>query len=97
MKPWLILAVVLALLGSAGGGYIKGRADNEAKHVAILAAEREKTLEAVKAQSAAESRRLAAEREIKLLAQALEDQAYAEPVTNPTSLPASRVRRLNSR
>jgi len=39
----------------------------------------------------------AAEQEARLLAQALEDQAYADPVAVPVCLSADRVRRLKLR
>jgi hypothetical protein len=33
INPWVIVGVLAALLLAAGGGYVKGLADNEATHV----------------------------------------------------------------
>lgn len=88
MNPWLILAALLLVLAGTGAGYVKGGADNEASHVAA-------DLAAAKAQAEQNRKTLAAEQTARLLAQALEDQAYAEPVQAPACLPHSRVLRLN--
>ncbi len=86
-----ILAGSLALAALTGiQGYRMGAAGNEARH--ILEAS-----EAAEKSNRAERDRLAAEKQAILLSQALEDQAYAQPVQNDVCLPADRVRRLNLR
>lgn len=88
MNPWTIIAALLLALGMGGAGYLKGRADNEARHIATDLAQAEARAEATR-------RVLAAEQKARLLSQELEDQAYADPVQSPACLPRSRVLRLN--
>jgi regulator of protease activity HflC (stomatin/prohibitin superfamily) len=90
MNQTMIIAAILMVLGAGVAGYVKGRADNEARHVA---------LDLSRAKAAAEAARLlaAAEQEARLLARELEDRAYADPVAVPVCLSADRVRRLNLR
>lgn len=90
MNPYVIIASLLLALGAGGAGYVKGGRDNEARHVAAAL---------VQAQANADAARklAAAEQEARLLARALEDQAYADPVAVPVCLSADRVRRLNLR
>lgn len=87
MNPWTILAALLLALGMGAAGYMKGQSDNEARHIATDLAQAEARAEATR-------RVLAAEQKVRLLNQALEDQAYAEPVQSPACLPRSRVLRL---
>ena len=90
MKPWLIIAA-LVLAGLTGAqGYRMGSAANEARHVASALAQ-------AQADAVAARKLAAAEQEARLLAQALEDQAYADPVAVPVCLSVDRVRRLNLR
>jgi len=89
MIPRLAI-VVVACAGFAIGGYAKGRIDNEARHIAAaLQAERAaaKTLAALAATEEAN----------RMMARALEDQAYAEPPSDTCGLPRSRVLRLKER
>lgn len=90
MIPYRLIAVLALAVALTGGAYLKGRADNEARHIASAL---------VQARADAEvTRKLAAaEQEARLLAQALEDQANADPVAVPVCLSADRVRRLRSR
>lgn len=74
------------------GAYLKGRADNEARHVAAALATAQ--------QQAATLAELAATEEAnRMLSRALEDAAYAEPPLPAAAvcLPRSRVLRLNER
>lgn len=88
MKRYILIALVVA--GLLAATYAKGRIDNEAKHT------RDDLVQADK--DAATSFRLAAAEEAnRKLSRALEDQAYAEPVTDGCGLPVSRVLRLNER
>lgn len=87
LNAWPIIAALVLAIGTCTGGYFKGRADNEATHTAAALAEAE-------ARAADQARILAAEQKVRLLNQALEDQAYAEPVQSPACLPRSRVLRL---
>lgn len=90
MKPWLIIAA-LVLAGLTGvQGYRMGSVANEARHVASALAQ-------AKADAVAARKLASAEQEARLLAQALEDQAYADPVAVPQCLSVDRVRRLNLR
>jgi len=88
MNPYLIIAALLLAAATGAQGYRMGSAANEARHTAADLAQAE-------ARAAAQSRILAAEQTARLLNQALEDQAYAEPDLAPACLPASRVMRLN--
>ena len=90
MNPYIILAVIILSLGSGGVGYFKGRADNEAKHVAAQ-------LLQVKADAEAARALAMAEQKARLLARELEDAANADPVVVPECFPVGRVRRLNLR
>lgn len=76
--------------------YSAGYSAGKAGMVEALRKEQSAVLRAAEAASRKEAERLAAEQERDALAQALEDQAYAEPVTG-TCLPVSRVLRLNQR
>lgn len=97
MKPWLIIAVFMLALGAAGAGYVKGRADNEAKHTAVLAEERQAALTASEAGRKKEADRLAEVAANQALTQALEDQAYADPVVVADCMPAGSRLRLEAR
>lgn len=77
---------VIALIGA----YAKGRIDNEARHTAAA-------LHQARANAAAASKLAAAEEANRMLARALEDQAYAEPISDTCGLPRSRVLRLRER
>ena len=90
MIPYRVIAALALAIALTGGAYLKGRADNEARHTAAAL---------VQAQADAEATRklAAAEQEARLLAQALEDQANADPVAVPLCLSADRVRRLKLR
>lgn len=79
----------LALIG-VGLAYAKGRADNEARHVAAA-------LVQAQADAAATAKLAAAEEANRKLARALEDQAYAETASAACGLPRARVLRLNDR
>lgn len=95
--PWTILAALSLAALTGAQGYRLGSASNEARHVAQLAQERLQTLEAGDRAADAERARLSAETKVRLIAQALEDQAYAAPVSDAVCLPVERVRRLNLR
>lgn len=88
VRPWLILAVLLLAFGAGAGGYIKGMADNEARHTAM----------ALKSASdaIARARDVAADEQLRrIAAQSREDQANADPIAVPMCLSVDRVRRLN--
>ena len=88
----------MALAALTGAqGYRMGLASNEARHVAQIAQERLGALEAGERAAKAERARLSAETQARLMAQALEDQAYAAPISDALCLPVERVRRLNLR
>lgn len=58
MNPWLIIGVLLALMGAATGGYVKGRVDGASKceeRITALkdASQKAKDAEALKANKAA--------------------------------------------
>lgn len=89
MNAWPVVAALVLAIGTGAAGYVKGRTDNEATHTAAALAEAE-------ARAADQARILAAEQKVRLLNQALEDQAYADPVQSPACLPRSRVLRLNT-
>ncbi len=82
--------LVAAALAAVIAAYMRGGADNEAKHTqAALAQEH--------ANAAAATKLAAVEEANRMLSRALEDAAYAEPPTANCGLPAARVLRLNSR
>lgn len=85
---------MLALLGT---GFWYGREYEQAnalrREAALRAAEERRAAES----AAAESQRLAAERARVTFDTSMEDAAYAEPVSVPVALPASRMRRLQQR
>jgi hypothetical protein len=87
---WRILAALVLSVALLSAGYIKGRADNEARHVALALAQAE-------ADARAARKLAAAEQEARLMARELEDRAYADPVAVPACLSAERVRRLRLR
>lgn len=90
MTRWLAIAALVAVMLAGAQGYRMGSAANEARHVAqALADEKNK--------AAANARLAIAEQKARLLAQELEDQAYAEPIESAACLPLSRVLRLNKR
>lgn len=88
MAPRLAIAAlaVIALIAA----YAKGRADNEARHTAAA-------LVQAQADAEATARLAATEEANRMLARALEDQAYAEPPAATCGLPRSRVLRLRER
>jgi regulator of protease activity HflC (stomatin/prohibitin superfamily) len=88
--PYRLIAALALAVALTGGAYLKGRADNEARHIAAA-------LVQARADADATRKLAAAEQEARLLAQALEDRAYADPVAVPMCLSADRVRRLNLR
>jgi len=88
--PYRVIAAVALAVALTGGAYLKGRADNEARHTAAA-------LVQARADAEATRKLAAAEQSARLLAQALEDQANADPVAVPVCLSADRVRRLNLR
>ena len=90
MIQWRILAALVLSVALLSAGYIKGRADNEARHVALALAQAE-------ADARAARKLAAAEQEARLMARELEDRAYADPVAVPACLSAERVRRLRLR
>jgi len=87
---WRILAPLALVCALIAGGYVKGHADAEARHTAAALAQ-------AVANDAATRKLAAAEQSARLLSQALEDQAHADPVQSPSCLPRSRVLRLNTR
>jgi hypothetical protein len=90
VNPYVATGALLLVMGAGAAGYVKGRSDNEARHVAAA-------LEQAEADAAAMRKLAAAEQEARLLAQALEDRAYANPVASAACLPVDRVRRLQLR
>lgn len=88
MNRSLIYAALAAI--ALLGAYTKGRADNEARHTAAALAQ-------AQADAKASADLAAAEQRNRLLAQALEDAAYAEPPAADCGLPRSRVLRLSDR
>lgn len=92
MNPRLMLAAVCFIFGVMllGGAYAKGAADNEARHTAVA-------IKKEQADAKAAADLAAAEQTNRLLAQALEDAAYAEPPSATCGLPRSRVLRLRER
>jgi hypothetical protein len=97
VNPYLILGALLMALSAGAGGYVKGRADNEAKHVAAWAVAQQEATETGIALAAAETERLALVEANRMISRELEDQAYAEPVYNAACLSPSRGLRLDQR
>ena len=90
MIPYRVFAALALAVALTGGAYLKGRADNEARHTAAAVVQ-------ARADAEATRRLAAAEQSARLLAQEMEDKAYADPVAAPDCLSAERVRRLNLR
>ncbi len=90
MNLYLLFAALLFSAAAGAQGYRMGAAANEATHTAAA-------LRQAEADAAADRKLAAAEQQARLLAQALEDAAYADPVQNPVCLPRSRVLRLRER
>jgi len=90
MMPYRLIAALALAVALTGGAYLKGRADAEARHTATA-------LVQARADADATRKLAAAEQSARLMAQALEDQANADPVAIPVCLSADRVRRLNLR
>lgn len=97
MNAWPVIAALVLAIGTGIGGYFKGRADNEAIHVAALSDQREAALTASDDARKKEAERLAAVAANQVLMQALEDQAYADPVVVADCMPASSRMRLEAR
>lgn len=97
MNPWPIIWALLLALGTGAAGYLKGRADNEAKHVAAWAKAQEKEIATGIELAAVENERLALVEANRMISRALEGQAYAEPVSVASCMPASRGLRINQR
>jgi uncharacterized protein HemX len=83
MKAWL----VVLLLAVGLGGYVKGRADKEAQHIATALKQASDAAARAKDNAADEQLR-------RIAAQSREDQANADPVAVPVCLSVERVRRL---
>lgn len=86
MRYWKIGALLLVVAAA----YWKGGVDTDARYVA-------RDLREAEADAAATEKLIAYQEANRKLAQALEDKAYAEPITNDCGLPVSRVLRLNER
>jgi ketopantoate reductase len=97
MNPWLITGTLLLVIGAGAVGFVKGGQLNEAKHVAAWAVAQQEATEAGIALAAAETERLALVEANRMISRELEDQAYAEPVSNTTCLSPSRGLRLDQR
>ena len=97
MNPYILTFALILAIGTGGAGSVKGRADNEAKHIAALAQAQAETLAAIKKAKAAESKRLAAEQAVRMQNRELEDLARAQPATHPECLSLDRSLRLNKR
>lgn len=97
MKAWPILAALMLALGAAGAGYVKGRADNEAKHTAVLAEERQAALTASEAGHKKEAERLAEIAANQAFTKALEEEAYADPIVVADCMPPASRLRLEAR
>lgn len=82
--------VAAACAGFAIAGYVKGRADNEARHTAAALRAERAAAETLAALAATEEAN-------RMLTRALEDAAYAEPPSATCGLPRSRVLRLKER
>lgn len=97
MNAWPIIAALVLAIGTGVGGYFKGRADNEAAHVAALSDQREAALTESDDARKKEAERLADVAASQALSQALEDQAYADPNVVADCMPASSRMRLEAR
>jgi hypothetical protein len=75
------------IIAAALAGYAKGRSDNEARHTAAALVE-------AKASADALARLTVAEQEKRMLTQALEDQAYAQPSVAGCGMPIARSLRV---
>lgn len=93
--------LIIAVLASIGGAYAFGRHDgarlNKAARDAAILIEVTARDQLAARLAAAEAARLRDANRVRLLTQALEDQAYADPVSVPQCLSADRLRRLNRR
>ena len=96
MRQYIVVAGIMSIIASFGYGYHRGHVAANTAHALTLAEAREDAVKAAEVASRKEEERLKAEVERAALAQQLEDRAYAETVSHPACLPASRVRRLNS-
>lgn len=94
MRPWLILAALVAMSVAAGIGYRTGRDACQTAHALALAAAREAAIRAAEAASRIEADRLAAEAERDALAMELEDAARKDPGAGSCGLGADSLRRL---
>jgi hypothetical protein len=90
IRVYATLAALALVLALVVGAYGKGRADNEARHTAAA-------LKSERAAAQAMADLAATEEANRMLARALEDQAYAEPPASTCGLPRSRVLRLKDR
>lgn len=93
MRPWLILAALVAM-SVAAIGYRTGRDACQTAHALALAAAREAAIRAAEAASRIEADRLAAEAERDALAMELEDAARKDPGAGSCGLGADSLRRL---
>lgn len=83
----VLLFLFVATIATA---YMKGRADNEARHTAAALAQAQADAKATAALAAAEEAN-------RMLSRALEDAAYADPPSALCGLPRTRVLRLRDR
>ncbi|MGL6208551.1 MAG: hypothetical protein ACRC14_01830 [Paracoccaceae bacterium] len=93
----LTLVALLALAGAYAYGRHDGARLTTAAHDATLLAETAKRDALAATLADIETARLREVNRTRLLTQALEDKANAQPVTAPACLPVDRVRRLNVR
>lgn len=84
------LAIAIVAVFALVAAYAKGLVDNEARHVAAA-------LDAERAAAETLAALAATEEANRMLARALEDQAYAEPPSDACGIPVSRVLRLQER
>ena len=85
-----ITLTIAACIAFFLGGYTKGHIDRAAIHTAAA-------LHQAQADAKATAELAAAEEANRMLARALEDQAYDEPPSDTCGLPRSRVLRLRER
>ena len=85
-----LLWILSGCLAFAVAGYVKGRIDERTVHVALA-------FEQAQADAKAATELAALEQANRMLAQALEDAAYAEPPSATCGLPRSRVVRVDQR
>lgn len=97
MNPWFIVGALIGSLAVGIVGYRMGAASNEAKHVAAMAAQQKAVLVESETARKREEDRLAALAVNQALAQALEEQAYADPAVIADCMPASSRLRLEAR